>query len=149
METGLRISYLWHDIDVVEVSITVSNSRFGGLAQAYIDHDGLRNAASTLEGFRTTPSDARELSLGNMDPQFAGGGALLRFFCTNNACHAAVEIRIVNAAQSETNLWTRPPESAHFFAKVEAAAIDNFVRELRAFDPNESRCAFLAIIGDY
>ena len=149
MDPGLEIKYLWHDIDVREVSIAASNGRFGGRAQAYIGHDDLRDAAITLEGFPATPRDSRELEIGNMDPQFAGGGALLRFFCTNSSGHAVVELRIVDAAQPGTNLWTRPPQSAHFFAQVEAAAIDDFVRELRAFDPSESRSAFLRITAAF
>ena len=149
MDPGLEIKYLWHDLDVLEVSIAASNGRFGGRAQAYIGHDDLRDAALTLEAFPATPRDSRELEIGNMDPQFAGGGASLRFFCTDNSGHAAVEILLVDPAQPQTNLGIRPPQSAHFFAHVEAAAIDDFVRELRAFDPSESRSAFLRITAAF
>ena len=146
MESGLQIKYLWHDIDVVEVSITASSDEFGALARAYVDHDALQEAASILEGFPARSSDTRELTLGNMDPQFAGGGASLRFFCSGSSGHGVVEIRVVDAAQPMTNRWTRPPQSAHFFANVEAAATDDFVRKLRAFDPDKSRSVFLRFL---
>jgi hypothetical protein len=143
MEPGLQVKYLWHDIDVVEVSIFASNGKFSGAAQGYIDHDALRNAASILEGFPASSTDTRELRLGNMDPQFAGGGASLRLFCSGRSGHSVIEVRVVDAEQTVTNLWTRPAQSAHFFADVEAAAIDDFVAGLRAFDVDKSLSAFL------
>lgn len=143
MGPGVQIKFLWHDTDVIEVSITASNGEFGGAARAYLNHDDLKNAAAILAGFPNASIDSRELNLGNMEPQFAGGGGSFRFFCTGNSGHGVVEIRIVDEPQPETNLWTRPAQSVHFFADLEAAAIDDFVRELLAFDPYESPTTFL------
>jgi hypothetical protein len=131
METGLRIQFVWHDTDVLEVAISASNGRFSGTARAYINHDDPSNAATLLEKFPTTPSDTREVGFGTMDRQYAAGGVALRFFCADSAGHAVVEIRLNDEAEPRTNLWHRPAQSAHFFADVEASAIDDFVRELR------------------
>jgi hypothetical protein len=143
MEPGLTIKFLWHDTDVVEVSIAASNGEFSGVSRAYIDRDDPRIAASTLEGFPKRPDDIREVSFGTLDPQFAGGGAQLRFLCKDSSGHAVVEIRIACEAEPESNRLSRPTQSAHFYADVEAAAIDDFVRELKAFDPDESGSAYL------
>jgi len=143
MESGLRIHCVWHDTDLVEVGISVSNGRFSGTARAYINHDDPENAATLLETFPRTPSDTREIGFGTMDAQYAGGGVWLRFFCTDGAGHAAVEIRLNDESKPNTHRWLRPAQSAHFFANVEASAIDDFVRELRAFDPYESGSAWL------
>ena len=146
MESGLRIQFVWHDTDVIEIGISVSNGRFSGAARAYINHDDPRNAANLLEKFPATPSDAREIGFGTMDPQYAAGGVALRFFCADSTGHAVVEVRLNDEAEPITNLWHRPAQSAHFFANVEASAIDDFVRELRAFDPYESGSARLVFV---
>jgi hypothetical protein len=143
MEPGLSIKFLWHDTDVVEVTISASNGAFGGSGAAYINRDDPRNAAAILDGFPRTPDDKRDLRFGTMDPQFAGGGATLRFFCIDGSGHSVVEVHIAAGAEPISNRWCRPAQSAHFFADVEAAAIDNFVRELNAFDPYESGSALL------
>lgn len=146
MDAGLWIAYRWHDIDVLEVKIKASNGEFSGLAQAYINHDDPRKAAEILEGFPRTSSDTRTLSFGTMDPEFAGGGALLRFFCTDGSGHAAIEVQMMGGAEPMLNRWSRPPQTAHFFANIEANAIDDFVRELRAFDPRKKGFASLLFV---
>ncbi|HEY2857656.1 MAG TPA: hypothetical protein VGJ21_04520 [Terracidiphilus sp.] len=143
MEPGLRIRFWWHDTDVVEVNISASNGAFSGSAMAYIDQDDPQKAATILEGFPKTTSDTREIGFGTVDPLSAGGGVVMRFFCTDSAGHAAVELRLRDEESPVSNRWTRPGQTAHFFADVEASAIDDFVRELRAFDPYESGLAFL------
>jgi hypothetical protein len=135
MERGLRIEFVWHDTDLIQVSIRASNGEFCGTARAYINHDDLKNAASILAGFPNSPLDSREFNFGNMDPQFAGGGISIRWFCSDLRGHAVAEMRIAAEAKRESNTWSRPAQFAHFFADVEAAAVDDFVRELRAFDP--------------
>jgi hypothetical protein len=114
MEPGLRIKFLWHDTDVVGVSIAASNGEFSGVSRAYIDRDDPRVAALILSGFPRTLDDSREFSFGTMDPQFAGGGAQLRFLCKDGSGHAAVEIYIACEAEPKSNRWSRPPQLAHF-----------------------------------
>jgi hypothetical protein len=145
MESGLQIKFLWHDTDVIEVSITASNGEFGGSARAYINHDDLKDAASVLAGFPNSPSDTRVLSIGSVDPMSAGGGASLSFFCKDLRGQAVIEVRIAAERGRDMNAWNHPAQSAHFFADVEAAAIDDFVRALNAFDPYESAIAFLRL----
>jgi hypothetical protein len=77
---GIEIKFLWQDSDAIEIGISASNGAFSGMAAAYIGTNELDKAASVLEGFPRTVEDTRELSLGTMDPNFAGGGVTLRFF---------------------------------------------------------------------
>jgi hypothetical protein len=78
-----------------------------------------------------------------MDPNFAGGGVTLRFFCMDMSGHAVVEIRINSAAERVTNRWSCPAQSALFWAFLEANAMDEFVRDLRTFEPYEPTVASL------
>ena len=36
MTTGLQFTYLYHDNDIMELRVTVSNGRFSGSANVYI-----------------------------------------------------------------------------------------------------------------
>jgi len=61
MRIGLRVTYLSHDNDVIEVRSSVENSRFRGTADAYVGTDGLLEAAATLAGFPVNRADKREV----------------------------------------------------------------------------------------
>lgn len=64
MSTGLKVAYLWHDNDVIEVRVTVENARFRGTANVYVGTDGLLEAAGTLAGFPKHSRDKREVIFG-------------------------------------------------------------------------------------
>ena len=57
MSTGLKVTHLWHDNDVIEVRVTAENATFRGTADVYVGTDGLLEAAATLAGF---PMDAHD-----------------------------------------------------------------------------------------
>jgi hypothetical protein len=77
MNVSLRVVYLYHDVDVVEIRVTVENPGFRGTADIYVGTGGLLEAASTLEGFPEDHSDKRELVLGAAGKKFAGGSVRL------------------------------------------------------------------------
>jgi hypothetical protein len=62
MRTGLKVTYLWHDNDVIEVRVTVENARFRGTADTYVGTDGLFEAAATLAGFPPMETTNERLS---------------------------------------------------------------------------------------
>ena len=146
MDKGLNIKFLWSDPDVVEIDISASSDRFSGRARAYIGLDDLNEAALKIKGFPRSNSDQRDLAFGTFDPKFAGGGMSLHFFCKDLAGHIIVVVRIQSEPLPDCNHWSAPPESVHFFAYVEAHAIDVFVKELTNFELNAESSAFLAFI---
>ena len=75
MSTGLKVTYLWHDNDVIEIRVTVENARFRGTADTYVGTDGLLEAAAKLEGFPANRGDKREVIFGAEGKGFAGGAA--------------------------------------------------------------------------
>jgi hypothetical protein len=143
MKTALQLQYLWHDTDVLEIGISASNGRFAASTSAYLSLDGLAEAATTVEGFPRNGSDMRELRFGASGEEFAGGYAFLRFSCVDGPCHAEVVIHI-----EDKNTGPRPGhavQSAHFFAWIEAAAVDDFVADLRKMDELKSGIASLKL----
>jgi hypothetical protein len=60
MKVGLKVSYLWHDNDVIELRAVAENPEFRGSADVYVETDGLSEAAITLAGFPRDRFDKRQ-----------------------------------------------------------------------------------------
>jgi hypothetical protein len=142
MIAGLQVNFLWNDYDVIEISINASNGEFAGKTKAYASRGGLAEAASILEGFPRQISDTREVELGSFEPNSAGGGISMKLSCRDGAGHAALDLRIASEGPS-ASWWNCPVQSVHLFAKVEAAAIDDFMTELRRLDADQAGSTFL------
>jgi hypothetical protein len=97
MNAGLRVSYLWHDSDVLEIRVIAENADFRGTAAVYVGTGDLREAATTLLGFPKNPLDKREITFGAFGKHFAGGAVNLRFHCRDLAGHATCTAMIESA----------------------------------------------------
>jgi hypothetical protein len=144
MTVGLQLKYLWHDLDVLELKVSASSGKFSGTAETYVSIGGLAEAADALNGFPRDLSDVRELKFGEFGRGFAGGAALLRFFCKDSAGHAVIELRIESEHERNTgSRWNLQEQNAHFLSEIEASAVDDFVAELRLLEVNKSGMASL------
>src|SRR5450756_2389436 len=126
MSTGLKVTYLWHDTDVIEVQVTAGNARFWGTADVYIGTDGLIDAAATLAGFPSDNRDKREVYFGAIGKKSAGGAVRLEFYCSDLAGHAAFRA-MIEGDYGEQEV----AESATVCVNFEPAALDAFIVELR------------------
>jgi hypothetical protein len=131
MKKGLQIKYLYHDTDIIEVYVSIWNGRFGGSTRLYVARGELLEVAATIEGFPSGPSDFREIVLGAFGPGSAGGAVRLNLFCTDFVGHAKIRLEIEGDNQD-----AMPPESANIVSRIEAAALDMFVPQLRQLDAN-------------
>jgi len=143
MKPGINIQVLWYDADVFEIRVSAWNGAFGGSVNAYVPIGGLGEAASELAGFPKSSSDVREILFGNFGPEWAGGAARIRFYCNDSAGHALVEASLESDQRNDTKVQT-----ATLFGPVEAAAVDNFVAELKQLEAEQHGSAFLRI-GEY
>jgi hypothetical protein len=80
MIMGLKVTYLWHDIDALELRVTAENAEFRVTADVYVGTDALLEAATTLAGFPKNHLDKREVVFGAAGKKFAGGAARLEFY---------------------------------------------------------------------
>lgn len=141
MSTGLKIAYLWHDSDVIEVRVTAENAGFRGTADVYVGTDGLIEAAATLAGFPKDSRDKREVVFGAQGKQFAGGAVRLEFYCSDLAGHAAFRAMIEgDYGQMEI------AESATVYIEFEPAALDQFVVELQRIGTEHQGSASLLTV---
>ncbi len=138
MNVGLRVTYLYHDIDLIEVRITAENAAFRGSANVYVGTDGLLEAAATLEGFPKDRQDTREVIFGAAGPKFAGGSARLKFYCKDGAGHTAFRAEI-----EEDYSGQERAQSATVFVDFEPASLDRFLIELRQVEEEHRGTATL------
>jgi len=142
MSPGISISVVWFDEDILELRIGASNGRFAGEIEAYAPLDACRQLADTLKGFPLNASDIREFEVGTFDSNNAGGGARIRFHCTNGAGHAAADISVRTDPQHVGGT----SETASFSINIEAAAVDTFVQQLRDMRLEDGQSTHLSAV---
>jgi hypothetical protein len=126
MNIGLKVAYLYHDVDVIEVRVTAESANFRGTVNVYVGTDGLLEAASMLEGFPKNAHDRREVTFGAAGKKFAGGLVRLEFYCKDMAGHASFR------ATMEGDYGSMDvAESATVHVDFEPASLDQFLVELR------------------
>jgi len=135
---GLQLSVKWHDNDLLELGITAWNGAFGGAADVYLPIGGLKETAEKLEGFPRNPSDKREVVFGQFGPEWDGGGVRMRFYCADGAGHAYVESKIESGGQV-----AGVTQSVALSLRIEPAALDSFVEDLRRIDTEKTGIARL------
>jgi|SRR5882672_7866787 len=126
MTPGIEMSIAWFDDDVIELRVRATNGRFAGQAFAYVENNALPRLAAELQGFPLDAADSRVLEFGTFDASYAGGGVGLKFCCTDAVGHAEVEVRLRTDPRPQGR-----SDSAQFAITVEAAAVDEFVDQLK------------------
>ena len=136
---GIEFEVIWFDEDVVEYQVTCSNGPFRGAARMYLAHDDLSKTGETLSGFPSGASDARDIELGALERNAAGGGIHLSFRCVDSAGHAVVVVRL----RADGCKGPCEPESVSLYIPVEAGSIDSFVTKARSIDNTIGAKAYL------
>lgn len=141
MSTGLKVTYLWHDNDVIEVRITAENATFRGTADVYVGIEGLLEAAATLAGFPMNAQDKREVIFGAMGRKFAGGAVRLEFYCSDLAGHTTFRA-MIEGDYGEQEV----AQSATVCVDFEPAALDAFLVELQQVEKDHQGTASLLTV---
>ena len=84
------------------------------------------------------------MRFGATGEEFAGGFVALDFSCRDSSGHSVVEVKLEskNDSRSEPQ-WNIRPQAVHFFAAVEAAAVDQFMKELAQLGATKAGSAWL------
>jgi hypothetical protein len=125
MIAGLKVAYLWHDNDVIEIQITIENTRFRATTEVYVGTDGLSSAAAIMQAFPANNNDRRRIAFGGAGKGFAGGFAQLDFYCEDAAGHTCLHSVIEDDFKNR-----EATESAVIQVSFEPAALDTFLIEL-------------------
>lgn len=138
MIAGLKVAYLWHDKDVIELRITAENTRFRATTDVYVGTDELSSAVATMQGFPTNSNDRRRIAFGSAGEAFAGGFAQLDFQCQDAAGHTCFHSAIEDDFKNR-----EVTESAAIQVSFEPAALDTFLIELKQIEQDLSGSACL------
>jgi hypothetical protein len=142
MQSGITLQLVWSDDDMWEVRVSAANRQFSGTAQFYEQKGDLIAAAAKLEGFpkREIEGDTREIELGFLGVDRTFGGVRFKFYTRGFVRHMYVELSL----DSNKNDFGQV-QSVLLRGAVEAAAIDNFVSDLKTVEDKLGGEAFLRI----
>jgi hypothetical protein len=128
IDEGISIEIIWDDGDLKMIVIEAANGRFRAHAEAYATSGELSRIADLVAGFPTGHKDVRNVVVGE---------ARLRFFSREETIgHPMVEVKFAGGTDEY-------PERAHFYLAVEGAAVQDWVRQLRAIGDRRERPAIL------
>jgi hypothetical protein len=141
VEHGINLEVIWFDEveDFFKVVFRCSNGYFSGQAEAYVTCSESSELAKILSGFPSSPEDVRDFELGTFDPKDSDGGARMHFFCEDAAGHSVVEIKLRGGACKGLG----EIESVALRIPIQAAAVDDFVKQLQALGKTIGASAFL------
>lgn len=105
----------------------------------YLSHGELGKRAQCLAGFPTNKGDARRLEIGNLDPQYGGGGVTISISCVDSVGHAVASTQM----RTEQCKAMGETESVALVIPVEAGAIDRFVQEAELVHSDWGSMAYL------
>ena len=132
MQLGFGIRIIDPDDDYLGIEIRATEHRFAGTTRIYAGLDQLSEFAERIAGFPAGVEDERAFEFGSLDDHVAGGFCRIRLVCIDRAGHAQAEVQI------EDDDLQYAQASARFSLRVEPAAIDRFVAELRRIE--QARC---------
>lgn len=130
MDRCLRVTYRYHDTDVVEVEVSARNKSFSGSTCLYVGQGELGNVARLLTGFPTDVTDTREVVLGAFGLEYAGGAMKLQLSCSDGAGHCGLSIAIEADYKSRASR----AERVELSTQIEPAALDLFVEQMHRLD---------------
>lgn len=138
MKAIVELVVVYTDLpDLIELRVAAASRWFAGETRVYAKPETPALLAAALRGFPADASDAREIEIGTFDPACAGGGARFELRCVDRVGHGILEAKI------QTESRTGRVESVNLFAAVEASAVDSFVAELEALQPEVGASARL------
>ena len=144
MKSGIQVSRVWSDDDVVELRILVSDGTSSFSNQAYVGHAALEDAVSSLHVFKDhVHGGLFDLRLGAFGPEYASGAFHARF-------HFPVPGRLFVSCEQESEFVEFAKKvvasSATMYIRSEPALLDRFIAELRALSAGTSEGAYLEAV---
>lgn len=130
MDKGIRISRVWSDDDVVELSVEVSDGKSRFSNRAYIGHGALDQIASDLVGFKNqVHGGILDVRIGEFGPEYANGAFHGRLhFMGPGRLRVTCEQESDFTEFGKKNVASR----ATIYLSSEPALLDRFVEEMRA-----------------
>lgn len=144
MKSGIHISRVWSDDDVVELRILVSDGASSFSSNAYVGHAALEDAVASLRVFKdSVHGGLLDLRFGEFGPEYASGAFHARL-------HFPVPGRLFVSCEQESEfvefVKREVASRATMYIKSEPALLDRFIAELGAVSAGTSEEAYLEAV---
>ncbi len=144
MDSGIRLTRIWSDNDMVELRITVNDGTSRFVNHVYVGYANLEETISSLETFKDqVHGGLLDLSFGAFGPEYASGAFHARL-------HFAVPGRLYVSCRQESDYAEfgkkKIASSASLHLVSEPALLDRFIRELRRLASTDDSEAFLEAV---
>lgn len=144
MKSGIHISRVWSDDDVVELRILVSDGTSTFSTNAYVGHAALEDAVSSLHVFKDQVHGGLfDLRFGEFGPEYASGAFHARF-------HFPVPGRLFVSCEQESEFAEfaekKVASRATMYVRSEPALLDRFIADLRSVSVGTSEEAYLEAV---
>ncbi|HET6843355.1 MAG TPA: hypothetical protein VFK06_17005 [Candidatus Angelobacter sp.] len=138
-DVGFQFEIIYRDAHLLEIRISAWNRAFGGVADVYIGLDHLKEIEAILRGFPKNSLDVREVTFGAFGPKSVPGRRVsMRFYCADKSGHTNVDSTI----ESDYNEVNKV-ESVTLSLHIEAAAVDEFVKDVHRIGVEKTGTAYL------
>ncbi len=129
MGTGITITRIWEDDDMVELRVRVSDGESNFTNTAYVAYSVLLEAVAALATFKDhVHGGLLDLEFGEFGPEYANGAFRGRF-------HFSSPGRLLVSCEQESEFEARGRKtvasSARLYFWSEPALLDRFITELR------------------
>jgi hypothetical protein len=144
-ESFIRICKIWFDVDIVELSIQVSDGQSQFRNRVYVGHEHLENVVNSLESFKSQiHGGIYDIGFGKFGPEYANGAFLARLHYQRSG-----KINISVHAESEYEEFSdnKVASMVRLYLRSEPALLDTFITQLRAVSRSNDNEAFLECIG--
>lgn len=144
MKSGIHISRVWSDADVVELRILVSDGVSSFSNHAYVGPAALKGAVASLQVFKDqVHGGLLDLRFGEFGPEYASGAFHARF-------HFPAPGRLFVSCEQESEFVEFAKKEvasrATLYLQSEPALLDRFIGELRAVAAGISEGAVLEAV---
>ena len=139
MERCVRLSYRYHDADLVELTAYAWSGTFGGTTRLYVGHGELASASDALTGFPANLDDEREVTFGAFGRDSGAGAVALKLTCIDRAGHCALHVTL----ESDPLLRDSPLDRVELCGAVEPAALNRFVDQMKILNTSLGGSAVL------
>jgi hypothetical protein len=144
MKSGIHISRVWSDDDVVELRILVSDGTSSFSNNAYVGHAALDDVVSSLHVFKDhVHGGLFDLRFGEFGPEYASGAFHARF-------HFPAPGQLFVSCEQESEFVEfanrEVASRATMYVRSEPALLDRFIAELRALSAGTNKEAYLEVV---
>ena len=144
MKSGLHLTKVWFDDDVIELQVDVSDGISCFSNRVYVGYSALADVVARLDVFKDhIHGGLLDIRFGEFGPEYANGAFQARL-------HFPKPGRLYISSKQQSGFGefsvTKVASEATLYLKTEPALLDNFIEELRGLNAKRRQDAHLEAV---